>query len=136
MRISDWSSDVCSSDLLIDKTGLSKMKRIAFLINVARGRVINTNALLESLKNQDISGAALDVYEATPLPPGSALFDFNEVLLTPHVAAMTEDSMRIMAWEAAVQVLDALQGKYPKNWVNVDAESQIGARWKLLDEFR
>src|SRR3546814_5046512 len=91
------------------------MKRSAYLINVARGRVINTNALLESLKNQDISGAALDVYEATPLPPGSALFDFNEVLLTPHVAAMTEDSMRIMAWEAAVQVLDALQGKYPKN---------------------
>src|SRR3546814_3593111 len=90
------------------------MKRSAYLINVARGRVINTNALLESLKNQDISGAALDVYEATPLPPGSALFDFNEVLLTPHVAAMTEDSMRIMAWEAAVQVLDALQGKYPK----------------------
>src|SRR3546814_5026049 len=76
------------------------------------------------------------LFRSTPLPPGSALFDFNEVLLTPHVAAMTEDSMRIMAWEAAVQVLDALQGKYPKNWVNVDAESQIGARWKLLDEFR
>src|SRR3546814_18468836 len=99
MRISDWSSDVCSSDLLIDKPELSKMKRSAYLINVARGRVINTNALLESLKNQDISGAALDVYEATPLPLGSALFDFNAVLLTPHVAAMTEASMRIMAWE-------------------------------------
>src|SRR3546814_5910951 len=91
MRISDWSSDVCSSDLLIDKPELSKMKRSAYLINVARGRVINTNALLESLKNQDISGAALDVYEATPLPPGSALFDFNEVLLTPHVAARSEE---------------------------------------------
>src|SRR3546814_43539 len=62
---------------LIDKPELSKMKRSAYLINVARGRVINTNALLESLKNQDISGAALDVYEATPLPPGSALFDLD-----------------------------------------------------------
>jgi len=137
LRVSDFVVLSCpltsETEGMIDEAAFSKMKRSAYLINVARGRIVNSTALLQALEHKKIAGAALDVYEETPLSPTSPLFCFDEVLMTPHVAAVTAESMRTMALESVVQVLDVLQGKLPKNWVNTNAGKEIESRWKSLD---
>jgi len=119
---------------LIDSAALSRMKRSAYLINVARGRVVNTHDLMHALAQKEIAGAALDVYEETPLPRNSPLFGIDSLLMTPHTAAMTADSMRIMGMESALQVVDVLQGNYPANWINREAKESIALRWKHQDD--
>jgi len=71
---------------LIGKEELAAMKSTAFLINVSRGRVINTPALLSALQEGKIRGAALDVFSEEPLPPTSPFWKLPNVLITPHVA--------------------------------------------------
>ena len=62
------------------------MKSTAFLINIARGKIINEFDLINALKNDIISGAALDVYENEPLDKKSKLFNLNNVFLSPHIS--------------------------------------------------
>ena len=66
------------------------MKKTAYFINVSRGALVDADALVEALKNGKIAGAAIDVAEAEPLPPESALWDLPNLLITPHVAAVSE----------------------------------------------
>jgi D-3-phosphoglycerate dehydrogenase len=120
------------TERLLDRAAFSKMKPSAYLVNVARGKCVDTEALIHALENKLIAGAALDVYEETPLPRTSILFDYPNIVLTPHVAAMTGDSMKKMAWESALQVVDILQGRYPTHWVNEDAKKTILARWERI----
>lgn len=70
------------------------MREDAYLINVARGSVVQEGALIEAVRDGQIAGAALDVFETEPLPPDSPLWDLEEVIVTPHVAAMTRDYYR------------------------------------------
>ncbi len=118
---------------LINMAALSKMKRSAYLINVARGAVVNENDLIHALVNKYIAGAALDVYEGTPLQRSSALFDIEGLLLTPHTAAVTAESMREMGWVSALQAVEVLQGRFPENWINRNAKAAIESRWSRLD---
>jgi len=74
---------------LIDAGALARMKSSAFLINVARGRVVDEPALIEMLVARRIAGAALDVTVEEPLPPGSPLWGMEHVLITPHTAGET-----------------------------------------------
>lgn len=69
---------------LIGKDQLAKMKENAILVNMARGAVVDTGALVQALKEKIISGAVLDVFEEEPLDPNSPLWDLDNVLLTPH----------------------------------------------------
>ena len=69
---------------------LAQMKPDACLINVGRGPLIDEAALLETLKQKRIGGAALDVFDKEPLPPDSPLWDLDNLLITPHTAGMTE----------------------------------------------
>ena len=78
------------TEKLIDADALSKMKRSAYLVNVARGGCVDEAALIEALKEGKIAGAALDVTAAEPLPPGSPLWGFGNVLITPHTAGETQ----------------------------------------------
>jgi len=71
---------------LIDSTMLGAMKPSAWLINVARGRLVDTNSLVEALKGGRIAGAALDVTEPEPLPDGHPLWSIENCIITPHVA--------------------------------------------------
>ena len=71
---------------LIGKSQLEIMKSTAFLINIARGKIINEFDLINALKNNIISGAALDVYENEPLEKRSKLFNLNNVFLSPHIS--------------------------------------------------
>lgn len=77
---------------LIDAAALKAMKKTAVLINVARGGVVNEADLVEALRAREIAGAAMDVYSVEPLPPDSALLTLDNLVVTPHLAAMAADN--------------------------------------------
>ncbi len=97
---------------MINSETISKMKKTAFLVNVARGEIIDESSLLEALKNKKIAGAALDVFSEEPLPPTSELIRYarqnDNLLLTPHIAASTEEAVRRSAGEIVQKVKDFL----------------------------
>lgn len=72
---------------LIDARALGLMKQGAYLVNIARGRVVDTDALVAALESGRLAGAALDVTEPEPLPPGHPLWEMPNVVITPHVAS-------------------------------------------------
>jgi phosphoglycerate dehydrogenase-like enzyme len=75
---------------IIDQAVFKKMKKSALFINTARGGIVNEKDLIEALRNKDISGACLDVFESEPLSFDSELRDFSNVILTPHTAGMPD----------------------------------------------
>jgi D-3-phosphoglycerate dehydrogenase len=94
------------------------MKRGAYLINVARGAVIVEDALIAALGSGHLGGAALDVFTTQPLPPEHPFFAFPNVLLTPHLAGITEESMERMGLGAIDETLRILSGELPVNLIN------------------
>jgi D-3-phosphoglycerate dehydrogenase len=75
---------------LINKEIFQKMKNTALFINTARGGIVHQNDLIDALKNRDIAGACLDVFESEPLPTDSELRNLGNVILTPHTAGMPD----------------------------------------------
>jgi glyoxylate reductase len=97
---------------LIDRTALSRMKRSAYLINTARGPVVDEEALVWALREGIIKGAGLDVYEDEPrVHPG--LLKLENVVLVPHLASATDGTRLAMADLAARNVINVLSGKPP-----------------------
>ena len=102
---------------LISTQQLAMMKPGARLINVARGELIDEDALLEALENEQLAGVALDVF--TNEPPGDLpLLKHPRVVATPHLGASTQEAQREVAIEAAEQVLAVLDGQPARNTVN------------------
>ncbi len=101
---------------------LALMKPSAYLINCARGGLVDEEALLEALEANRLAGAALDVFEEEPLL-SSALLACEKVVLTPHVAGSTAEAQRDTAVEVAEQVLEVLAGQIPRYPVNAPALS-------------
>jgi len=91
------------------------MKRSAYLINAARGGIVNEEALYRALREKQIAGAALDVVENEPPPKDHPLFQLDNVILTPHVGALTLEASKRGEWGAAEEVIRVLEGKKPKN---------------------
>lgn len=89
LRKSDYLSLHCAltpaTHHIIDEAALAKMKPTAYLINTARGPLIDQAALITALKNQRLAGAALDVQEVEPLPEDSPLYEMDNVIITPHI---------------------------------------------------
>jgi lactate dehydrogenase-like 2-hydroxyacid dehydrogenase len=79
---------------LIGKDQLNKMKSSAYLINTARGPVIDEQALVEALKEGRIAGAGLDVFAVEPIEPNNSLLKLDNVILTPHIAFKTEEALK------------------------------------------
>lgn len=77
---------------LIDAAAFKAMKKTAVLINVARGGVVDEVALAEALRAREIAGAAMDVFSVEPLPPDSELLTLDNLVVTPHLAAMASDN--------------------------------------------
>lgn len=103
VKMTDFDTLVSTSDIvsvhislnqqtkqLIDKAVFKKMKNTALFINTARGGIVNERDLIDALKNRDISGACLDVFESEPLPTDSELRNLSNVILTPHTAGMPD----------------------------------------------
>ena len=76
---------------LMNAARLRQMKRDAYLVNVGRGALVDQGALAIALRERQLAGAALDVFEKEPLPPDSPLWDLDNVLITPHSAGLTEN---------------------------------------------
>lgn len=107
---------------LVSAALIARMRRDAVLVNVARGAVVDTQALVAALRARTIGGAALDVFDAQPLPDDAELRNCPNTLLTPHVAAVTATSVRGMSVGAAEEMLRILRGEMPRNLVNPDYE--------------
>ena len=90
------------------------MKPSAYLINTARGTIVDEAALIEALQKKQIAGAAIDVYDPEPPCPGNPLLHMENVIVTPHFSAMTEESLYNMATMVAQGVLDVLEGRQPQ----------------------
>ncbi|MDK2856809.1 MAG: D-3-phosphoglycerate dehydrogenase / 2-oxoglutarate reductase [Bacillota bacterium] len=103
---------------LIGREQLQKMRPHALLINTARGPLVDEKALYEALKAGRIAGAGLDVFDPEPPEPSNPLFELPNVIVTPHMAAHTDESLRRMATWAAEGILQVLRGEYPTRIFN------------------
>lgn len=98
---------------LIDTKAFSFMKPTSFLINTARGPVVQEEALIEALKAKKIAGAALDVFEYEPII-AKALRKMSSVILTPHIASATVEAREEMAHSVVETVIDFFEGNNPR----------------------
>jgi D-3-phosphoglycerate dehydrogenase len=103
---------------LVDEDTLARMRPGALLINVSRGPVVDTPALMAALRAGRLAGAALDVHDRQPLQPDDPVLHCPRLLLTPHVAGITATSMLGMSRGAVTSVLALLRGEQPANVVN------------------
>jgi D-3-phosphoglycerate dehydrogenase / 2-oxoglutarate reductase len=102
---------------MLGERDLALMKPSAYLINAARGGIVNEDALYHALQQKKIAGAALDVVANEPPAKNHALFQLENVILTPHVGAMTREAAERAEWGAAAEVIRVLEGKRPRNAV-------------------
>jgi D-3-phosphoglycerate dehydrogenase len=103
---------------LIGEKAIGLLKSTAYLVNVARGPIVDEQALIKALRDKRIAGAALDVFEKEPPDPNNPLLTFENVILSPHIAGVAQDaSRRISVWvaEDVVRVLNREPPKYPAN---------------------
>jgi D-3-phosphoglycerate dehydrogenase len=97
---------------MIGKEQIARMKRGAILINTARGAVVDEAALIDALKSGHLAGAGTDVYEVEPTPANNPLLELENVVLSPHMAAHTDDALKAMSM-VAKDILNVLEGKPP-----------------------
>jgi len=116
---------------LIGETEFRRMKPTAYLINTARGPIVQEQALIRALREGWIAGAGLDVFEQEPLPPDSPLRELENVILSPHGIAWTEEIVRDNGLEACSNILAVARGEIPPNIVNKEVIDQPGFQRKL-----
>ncbi len=112
---------------LINRKTLNQMKPTAFLVNTARGALVNEADLLEALRAGRLAGAGLDVFEQEP-PGKNPLFELDNVLMTPHGAGTDRKSRDDMALSAAQAIVDLSRGQWPAEKV-VNPEVRPVFRW-------
>ena len=103
---------------IVGSRELHLMKPSAFLINAARGEIVNESDLTAALQGGIIAGAGLDVFESEPPNSGNPLFALDNVVVTPHSAALTLECLGRMALHAAIGIDEVLSGKVPRWAVN------------------
>ncbi len=124
--INDWDYIFKTSDVIslhipstpktigsVAKREFQMMKKSAFLINCARGNVINEADLIDALKSKEIRGAGLDVFEQEPPEANNELFTLDNVVLTPHNSSHTEECKERMVLHAAYEIERVLSGNVP-----------------------
>ena len=103
----------------IDEKELLTMKETAIVVNTARGGIINETSLINSLQNKKILGAGLDVFEQEPPDKNNPLFNLDNVILSPHNAALTIECRKRMAIESAENITFFLLGNKKLNRNNI-----------------
>lgn len=103
---------------LVGESAFSIMKPTAYFINAARGAVVDEAALIKALENGKIAGAGLDVFEQEPPAADNPLLKMEQVIVSPHNAALTEGALRAMAMDSAQGIVDYLEGKVPQYLCN------------------
>lgn len=112
---------------------LSRMKPSAFLINVARGQLIDDVALATALRGGIIGGAALDVFSQQPMTDDHPFRQLDNVLLTPHLASLTRESMELTSRIACEELLRIFRGERPHNLANPEVWDAARTRAMALD---
>ncbi len=110
-----------STRKLIGKRELGLMKATAYLINLARGGIVDEDALYDALQGGAIAGAAIDVFEKEP-PVNSPLIQLDNIIVTPHIGGYTVESVKRMSTLAAENVISVLRGEACKYVVNPEAQ--------------
>ncbi len=116
---------------MIDTDLLSLMKPTAYFVNTARGPIVNQADLVAALQGGQIAGAGLDVFEHEPLPPDHPLIRMDNVILSPHGMAWTDDLYRGNGLGACENVLTVLRGEVPQYTVNREVVDRPGFQAKL-----
>jgi phosphoglycerate dehydrogenase-like enzyme len=115
LRLSEQSRGLVTADLL------TRMKPSAYLINTARGPLVDEAALVTALRDRRIAGAGLDVYAVEPLPADHPLLALENVVLTPHLGYVTEEAYHVFFREVAENIAGYLDGQAPARAVNPEA---------------
>jgi D-3-phosphoglycerate dehydrogenase len=106
---------------LFNAARIGRMRRTAYLINTARGGIVDEKALHAALTSGQLAGAGLDVFEVEPPPVGHALFALPNVIMAPHVAGVTVEAVDRMSEQTARNILSALDGEpIRQNVINQD----------------
>lgn len=106
---------------LLNADRLTLMKKTAYLINVARGPIVDQAALYQALRDRRLQGAALDVFEQEPVSPDDPILNLDNVILAPHAICWTDECFRLNGHGAIASLLDVARGVVPRNVVNRDA---------------
>lgn len=119
---SDFISIHCpltpSTTHIFNREAFRMMKKTAFLINTARGPVIDENALVEALETGEIAGAGLDVFESEPIGKTNKLLQMDQVIATPHCAWYSEEAISTLQRKVAEEVVNVLSGNRPFHCTN------------------
>jgi len=106
---------------MFDAARLARMKPTAYLVNTARGGIVNEAALYDALVSGKLAGAGLDVFEQEPPPVGHSLFELPNVIIAPHVAGVTREAVDRMSEQTARNILSVLDGEpIRQNIINQD----------------
>lgn len=116
---------------MIGADALAQMKPGSLLINVARGPLVVEKALIDALERGHLAGAALDVFDTQPLPTDHPFLFLPNVILTPHMAGITEESMLRMGQGVVAEARRVLGGGLPKNLVNAAAVPHYRSRFPV-----
>jgi D-3-phosphoglycerate dehydrogenase len=108
---------------------IAALKPGSILINVARGPLVDETALVGALQSGHLAGAALDVFDTQPLPQDHPLLTLPNVILTPHMAGITEESMFRMGQGVVAEARRILAGELPVNLVNPDVVPRYRRRF-------
>jgi len=131
LETSDFISIHCplteSTRHLIGEMEFTKMAKRPVIVNTSRGPVIDEKALLRALETGQVSGAGLDVVETEPPDPGNPLLKMENVVLSPHTAFYSEESVSQLKRDAAESVAAVLQRRWPKSVVNRDVVGKTRA---------
>jgi len=115
---------------LINAEALASMKPTAYLVNVARGPVVDEPALIKALEEKRIAGAGLDVFEQEPVAPDNPLLKMEHVIVSPHALCWTDENFGAIATDGLTSVVDVARGRRPAYLVNPDALQ--APRWARL----
>jgi D-3-phosphoglycerate dehydrogenase / 2-oxoglutarate reductase len=122
---------------ILDETHLRMMKKGAYVINAARGGLVDEDALLKCLEDGHLAGAALDTFVTEPLPADSKLRDNAKLILTPHLGASTSEAQQAVSTILAKQMIDFLQTGAVAGCVNLppltaEAAKEVGPWMPLM----
>jgi phosphoglycerate dehydrogenase-like enzyme len=125
LRTSDFVCITCAltpeTRHLLNAERLQLMKPSAFLINVARGPIVDQSALTQALQDRRIAGAGLDVFDTEPIPADDPLLALDNVIVAPHSLCWTDECFRLIGQSAVRSLIDVATGHVPTNIVNREA---------------
>ncbi|MGB7242028.1 MAG: hydroxyacid dehydrogenase [Sulfitobacter sp.] len=114
---------------IVSADAIAQMKHGAILINVSRGPVTDEEALAKALASGHLGGAAIDVFSKQPLPSDHPFLDLSNVIVTPHMAGITEESMLRMGRGVVAETTRILAGKKPENFCNPEVWDRFTKRF-------